>query len=77
MSNRARLKLAWFGLAVLITGPLVVTYNPTSNRDNGIVLIYALLAFTFPIGIAVAALIAFVGYILEVSFSCSVAHGAP
>ena len=75
MSKKARLKLAWFGLAVLITVPLVVTYNPISNRDNDIVLIYALLAFTFPIGIAVAALIALVGYLLEVSFSAQLPAG--
>jgi len=56
-------------LAVLIAVPLVVTYNPTSNRDNDIVLGYALLTLTFPSGLAVAMLYALVGYLLERVFS--------
>jgi hypothetical protein len=75
MSKTGSIKLAWLVLAVLITVPLVVTYNPTSNRDNDIVLVYALLALTFPIGIAVAALHGLVGYILEVLFSAQLPAG--
>ena len=69
MSKKGLIKVGWLFLAVLVTVPLVVTYNPTSNRDNDIMLVYALLALTFPIGIAIAALHALVGYILEVVFS--------
>lgn len=69
MPKTGAVKIAWLSLAVLIAIPLVVTYNPTANRDNDIVLLYALLALTFPTGLVVAALYALVGYTLEVLFS--------
>jgi hypothetical protein len=75
MSKTAAAKIAWLSLAVLIAVPLVFMYNPTSNRDNDIVLGYALLALTFPTGLVVAALYALVGYTLEVLFSAPLPVG--
>jgi hypothetical protein len=75
MSKTGAVKIAWLSLAVLIAVPLVVTYNPTSNRDNDIVLGYGLLALTFPSGLVVAALYASVGYTLEVLFSAQLPVG--
>ena len=77
MSKTGAVKIAWLSLAVLIAIPLVVTHNPTANRDNDIVLLYALLALTFPTGFVVTALYALVGYTLEVLFICAVACWTP
>jgi hypothetical protein len=65
MSRTGAVKIAWLSLALLIAVPLVVTYNPTSNRDNDIVLAYTLLTLTFPSGFVVVALYTLMGYILE------------
>lgn len=65
MSRTGAVTIAWLSLALLIAVPLVVTYNPTSNRDNDIVLLYALLTLTFPSGFVVVALYSLMGYILE------------
>jgi hypothetical protein len=75
MSKTVAVEIAWLLLAVLIAVPLVVTYNPTANRDNDIVLLYALLALTFPTGLVVAALSALVGYTLEVRFAAHLPVG--
>jgi hypothetical protein len=75
MSKTGAARIAWLSLAVLIAVPLVVTYNPTTNRDNDIVLGYALLAPTFPTGLVVAALYALVGYFLEALFSAQLPVG--
>jgi hypothetical protein len=74
MSKTVALEIAWLLLAVLIAVPLVVTYNPTANRDNDM-LLYALLALTFPTGFVVAALYALVGYTLEVRFAAHLPVG--
>jgi hypothetical protein len=75
ISKTVAVEIAWLLLAVLIAVPLVVTYNPTANRDNDIVLLYALLALTFPTGLVVAALSALVGYTLEVRFAAHLPVG--
>ena len=75
MSKTVAVEIASLLLAVLIAVPLVVTYNPTANRDNDIVLLYALLALTFPTGLVVAALYALVGYTLEVRFAAHLPVG--
>jgi hypothetical protein len=75
MSKLGVIKLAWLVLALLITVPLVVTYNPTTNRDNDILLVYALLTLTFPSGFAVAALYGVIGYTLERLFSTELPVG--
>ena len=75
MSTTGAVKLGWFSLALLIAIPLVVTYNPTSNRDNDVVLAYALLTLSFPSGFAVSMLYALIGYILEHLFSAELPVG--
>jgi hypothetical protein len=75
MSKTAAAKIAWLSLAFLIAVPLVVMYNPTANRDNDLVLGYALLALTFPTGFVVAALYAVVGYVLGTLFSAQLPVG--
>ena len=51
MSKMGAIKIAWLSVALLIVVPLVVTYNPTAHRDNDVVLVYVLLALTFPSGV--------------------------
>ena len=75
MSKIGVIKLAWLVLALLITVPLVVTYNTTTNRDNDILLVYALLTLTFPSGFVVSALYAVMGYTLERLFSTELPVG--
>ncbi len=50
MSKLAYIKLGWLFIFLLVTIPLVVTYNSTTHRDNDIVLGYAQIALTFPTG---------------------------
>jgi hypothetical protein len=75
MSRTGAVKIAWLALALLTTIPLVVTYNPTSARDNDIVLAYALLTLSFPSGFAVVTFYALIGYILELLFSAELPVG--
>jgi hypothetical protein len=48
-------KIAWLSVFILASTVLIVTYNPTTNRDNDIVLAYLLIVLTFPAGLAVLA----------------------
>jgi hypothetical protein len=75
MSRTGAVKIAWLSLAVLMAVPLVVTYNPTANRDNDIVLAYVLLTLTFPTGFVVAAFYSLLGYVLWRLFSLQLPAG--
>jgi hypothetical protein len=44
---------------------LIITWNSTSNRDNDIVLAYAMMALTLPIGFVVIGIFVLIGMAIE------------